>query len=180
MLSLQDTAFIGVAGAAVAVSYEQTSGSASCVFQDGSVATAAKICGEMCANTSSVLFGKKITNIQISLQRQNSPGGTVYIRHYNSSDEVVTNYWNISADSLSTSQTWYGDGSFSGTDENFAVGDYFCSEYADAGAQYVLTMRSDSGSVFDGSNSHFVSVDNSDTFTTSGTTDDTNFKITVV
>ena len=168
--------------ASVPVSYEQTSGSASCVFQDGTSpwALSHKICGEMCANTSSVLYGKRITNIQIGLQRQNEPGGTVYIRHYNSSDEVVTNYWNKTADSLTTSQPYYGDGLFSGTDQNFEVGDYFCSEYADLGAQYVLTTRSDSGSVFDGANSHFVSVSNDDTKNTSLTTYDTNFKIEMI
>jgi len=164
----------------VPIDYEQMTGSNSCVFQDGTVATAKKICGEMVANTSSVLFGKKITNIEIPLQRQDFPSSIVYARHYDASLTLLTTYWQKDANTLTTSMVLYGDGLYTGTDTAFQVGDFFCSEYANAGAKYVLSQHTGSGSVFDGSNSHFVSVDNSDTFTTSGTTDDTNFKITVV
>ena len=164
----------------VPIDYEQTSGGDSAVFQDGTVAVATKIFGEMVANTSSVLFGKKITNIEIPLQRQDFPASYVYCRHYDASLTLITDYWNKEANHLTTGMIFYGDGLFTGTDTAFAVGDFFCTEYANAGAKYVLSQHTGSGSVFDGSNTHEIKVNNSGTITTSGTTKDINFKITVV
>ena len=161
------------------IDYEQEVGTQSCVFQDPTQ----KICGEMVANTSSVLYGKKITNIQIPLQRQSTPGSTVYCRHYNGSDVLVETYWSRAADTLTTGMQYYGDGLYTGTDTAFAVDDYFCTEYANVGAEYVFTRKTTGTggetSVFDGTNSHFIDIRNDGTRDTSHTTVDINFKITV-
>jgi len=114
--------------AAVPITYTQATQSSSVVYIEG--AANKKIAGEKCVNSSSLLYGKKITNIQFRGQRQNDIGGNLHARHYASDNSVKYTYWTIVAQTLPESESWVDPGTGS-SDVVFASGDYFGFEYDD-------------------------------------------------
>jgi len=153
--------------------YTQTDGSGgSIVYVDG--ATVKPVAGEKCATTNSLLYGKKITNIQCYMHRQNSVSGTIYARHRASDHSIKYTYWSFAASTLPTSDAWLMDGSAGSEDTAFEAGDYFTFEY-DGSSQYVVSYF---GSGFDGTESYFTRSDGSGGMT-DYTSNDIMFKITV-
>ena len=160
----------------VPITYTQSTQSSSVVYVEG-VANK-KIAGEQCVNSSSLLFGKKITNIQFRGQRQNSIGGNLHARHYASDNSIKYTYWTIVAQTLPTSESWVNPTGYVGSDEVFATGDYFGFEYDDTDL-YVVSYYGTPASRFDGTNSIYIEVNHSGSATTAST-QDMCFTITVV
>tara|TARA_R110000751_G_scaffold192919_3_gene298474 strand:- start:74 stop:592 length:519 start_codon:yes stop_codon:yes gene_type:complete len=157
------------------ITYIQATQSSSVVYIEG-VANK-KIAGEKCVNSSSLLFGKKITNIQFRGQRQNDIGGNLSAKHYASDNSVKYTYWTIVAQTLPTGESWVDPGTGS-SDVAFATGDYFGFEYDDTDL-YVVSYKGTPASRFDGTNSIYIEVNEAGSVTTD-TTQDMCFTITVV
>jgi hypothetical protein len=160
----------------VPITYTQSTQSSSVVYVEG--AANKKIAGEQCVNSSSLLFGKKITNIQFRGQRQNSIGGNLHARHYASDNSVKYTYWSIVAQTLPTGESWVNPPSQGQSDVAFATGDYFGFEYDDTDL-YVVSYKGTPNTVFDGTNSIYIEVNHSGSATTD-TANDMCFTITVV
>ena len=160
----------------VPIDYEQATQSSSVVWVEGGANK--QIAGEQCVNSSSLLFGKKITNIQFRGQRQNTIGGNLHARHYASDNSVKYTYWTIVANNLPTSESWVNPAGQGQADVNFIAGDFFGFEYS-ATDLYVVSYKGTPNTVFDGTNSIYIEVN----YAGSATTDsdyDMCFKITVV
>jgi len=162
--------------AAVPITYTQATQSSSVVYIEGTANK--KIAGEKCVNSSSLLYGKKITNIQFRGQRQNTIGGNLSARHYASDNSVKYTYWTIVANNLPTSESWVNPAGQGQSDVVFATGDYFGFEYDDTDL-YVVTYKGTPNTVFDGTNSIYIEVNESGSATTDSDYDIT-FTITVV
>jgi len=161
----------------VPITYTQSTQSSSVVYIEG-VANK-KIAGEQCVNSSSLLFGKKITNIQFRGQRQNTIGGNLSARHYASDNSIKYTYWTIVANNLPTSESWVNPAGQGQDDVNFIAGDFFGFEYHDSTDLYVVSYKGTPNTVFDGTNSIYIELNTSGGVTTD-TTYDMCFTITVV